>query len=53
MLALDSGLLAKGVVDVVEEAIDVRLGVKVFVPVTLGRLDAKDVLETARDAEGV
>jgi hypothetical protein len=53
MLARDSGLLAKGVVDVVDEAIDVRRGVKVFVPVTPGRLDASELRETARDADGV
>lgn len=39
-------------VDVVDEAIDVRLGVNVFVPVMLG-LDAVDPRETALDAEGV
>ena len=52
MLALDSGRFAYGVVEVVDEAMDVRRGVNVFVPVTLGLLTF-DALDTARVAPGV
>jgi len=52
MLARLSGRRAYGVEEVVDDAIDVRLGVKVLVPVMLG-LEATDPRETARDAEGV